>query len=242
MANGATTATVTAVSNALSCGTKLAVRHRTVFHYGGAVRDSSNVLHLEPRTFPFQKTLSAFIKVLPATRLKRFDDLFQNITHLFELSREHDKLEIESSIKVQNLQLFLADQSFSEGFSSYDDPQIEERIWPYLQESKWVSKHSEIWRQAVDLTMHTEAIYEKVFALMLWVKNSFTYQPGSTDVNTHLEQVFEMKSGVYQDFTHVMLGMCRSLGIPARYASGYIYNGPRDTLVGAQASHAFASA
>jgi transglutaminase-like putative cysteine protease len=52
-------------------------------------------------------------------------------------------------------------------------------------------------------------------------------------------EVLEQKAGVCQDFAHVMLGMCRALKIPARYVSGYIYNGPSGTLAGAQASHAW---
>ena len=75
-------------------GTRLSVLHRTTFLYQTAVTESVNTLHLEPRTFPFQKTLSAVIRILPATRLKRFTDLFQNITHHFEVSAGHLKLEI----------------------------------------------------------------------------------------------------------------------------------------------------
>ena len=54
-----------------------------------------------------------------------------------------------------------------------------------------------------------------------------------------MAEVIEKRSGVCQDFTHVMLGMCRSLKIPARYVSGYLYNGPTDELEGSQASHAW---
>ena len=42
-----------------------------------------------------------------------------------------------------------------------------------------------------------------------------------------------------QDFAHVMIAMCRSLKVPARYVSGYLYNGPKQLLRGAQASHAW---
>ena len=62
---------------------------------------------------------------------------------------------------------------------------------------------------------------------------------GTTGVSTQVEESFQMRRGVCQDFTHVMLAMCRAVGVAARYASGYLYNGPRDTLVGAQASHAW---
>jgi transglutaminase-like putative cysteine protease len=219
---------------------KLSVFHRTVFHYGMPVTHSVNTLHLEPRTFPYQKTIGALIRVIPATRVRRFTDLFQNITHHFELPGAHSKLEIESRIKVHNLPLDISAASRAATMAGYGDSSVRELIWPYLQESRWVSRHPEVWRQAVDVAGPFTAVFDQANALMEWIYREFRYEPGVTSVNTHLEEAFQMRRGVCQDFTHVMLGLCRAVGIPARYASGYLYNGPRDTLVGAQASHAWA--
>jgi transglutaminase-like putative cysteine protease len=220
-------------------GMKLAVFHRTAFHYASPVTQSINTLHLEPRTFPYQKTLSALIRVIPATRVKRFTDLFQNITHHFELPSPHTRLEIESRIKVHNLPLDISQASREATLAGLGDPSIREQTWQYLQESRWVSRHPEVWRQAVDIASGLTSIYDQAFAMMSWVHREFRYEPGSTSVNTHLEDAFALRCGVCQDFTHVMLGLCRAVGIPARYASGYLYNGPKDSLVGAQASHAW---
>lgn len=221
-------------------GMKLAVFHRTAFYYGSSVINSINTLHLEPRTFPYQKTLSALIRVVPATRVKRFTDLFQNITHHFELLGPHERLEIESRIRVHNLPLDISAQSREATGVGFGDPSIREQIWPYLQDSRWVSRHPEVWREALDITNGIPSVFGQATALMQWIFREFRYEPGATNVNTHLEEAFRMRHGVCQDFTHVLLGLCRSIGIPARYASGYLYNGPRDTLVGAQASHAWA--
>jgi transglutaminase-like putative cysteine protease len=218
---------------------KLSVRHRTTFHYASPVTQSINTLHLEPRTFPYQKTISALIRVIPATRVRKFTDLFQNITHHFELPAAHVRLEIESRIKVHNLPLDISGASREATLGSYDDPSIRELTWPYLQESHWVSRHPEVWRQAIDITSSSNSVFEKAGALMAWIHREFRYEAGVTSASTHLEEAFAMRCGVCQDFTHVMLGLCRSVGIPARYASGYLYNGPRDSLVGAQASHAW---
>lgn len=219
---------------------KLSVVHRTVFHYGGAVTDSINELHLEPRTFPFQKTISSLIRVLPATRLSKFQDLFQNTTHHFELLKPHTRLEIESRIKVHNLPLYVPDEARRAGKDEYRSSAVRERTWLYMNESARVMFRPEIWRQAVDITFAAESYFDKATEIMNWVHTEFRYEPGSTDVTTHLDQCFAERRGVCQDFTHVMLGLCRSIGIPARYASGYLYNGPRDHLIGAQASHAWA--
>jgi transglutaminase-like putative cysteine protease len=221
-------------------GPKFRIIHRTVFEYATEVTDSVNTLHLEPRTFPFQRTISAIVKVLPATRMRRFSDLFENITHHFELSSPHQRLEIESRIRIQNLPLEVPESSRNAVLGEYHGDDIPERTWAYLQESRFVSRHPEIWRQAIDITRDAgAAVFPQAVAIMQWVHREFRYQAGSTHVNTHLEEAFALRRGVCQDFTHVMLGLCRAVGIPARYASGYLYNGPRDHLVGAQASHAW---
>jgi len=239
----ATTATATVIDTAAppstGTGAKLAVLHRTTFHYAAPVTHSLNTLHLEPQTFPYQKTLSSLIRVLPATRLRRFTDLFQNHTHHFELPEPHARLEIESRLRVHNLPLDISQAGRTAGREEFAGMVVHERIWPYLQESNRVRQSPEIWRQAVDVTCGLAAVYEQACALMEWIHREFRYEPGATGVKAHLEESFALKRGVCQDFTHVMVGMCRSVGVPARYASGYLYNGPRDSLVGAQASHAW---
>ncbi len=224
---------------ALAEGTRLAVMHRTTFHYGAPVRDSVNTLRLEPRTFPYQKTISTLVRVLPATRLRRFTDLFQNVTHHFELPEPHSKLEIESRIRVHNLPLVFPAESFTATAEQYLESTIHERIWPYLHESPRVSRSPEVWRQALDVTAGLVSVHDQARAIMEWIHKEFRYEPGVTGVKAHLLESFNLRCGVCQDFTHIMLGMCRAIGIPARYASGYLYNGPKDTLVGAQASHAW---
>jgi len=217
----------------------LAVTHQTLFDYQGLVRDSVNVLHLEPRNFPKQQTLDVLINVLPATKLHRFDDLFGNITHHFEISREHQKLEIESRVTVQTYPLDISDMGMNGRPDLLAKADIHEATWQYMNSSQWVSVNPDIWKQALDLTSDHESLYSKALAIMEWIHNEFEYASGVTDVDTHVEPVFELRKGVCQDFTHVMLGLCRAVGVPARYASGYLYNGPSDTLKGAQASHAW---
>jgi transglutaminase-like putative cysteine protease len=239
-ATTATTVTEPAGTTPAGAGTRLAVLHRTSFFYGAPVALSVNTLRLEPRTFPYQKTLAALVRVLPATRLRRFTDLFQNVTHHFELPEPHLKLEIESRIRVHNLPLIIPAAGRSgTGEEDFEIPEVRERIWPFLQDSNRVSQLPDVWRQAVDVTYGLAAVFDKASAVMEWIHREFRYEPGATGVKAHLSESFALRRGVCQDFTHVMLGMCRAVGVPARYASGYLYNGPKDSLVGAQASHAW---
>ena len=222
-----------------SGGTKFSVRHRTEFHYNNWIVGNANTVHLEPRDFLFQKTLSSVVKVIPATRVIRFSDLFRNVTHVYEIGTQHKRMVVESNIRVMNLPLVLPNEGYSGGMDFFQDPGIQDRCWEFLQESRWVSLNTDIWKQAVDVTESEQAVFEKAAAIMRWIHSEFTYEPGVTDAETHLEIAFELRKGVCQDFAHVMLGMCRTLGIPARYASGYIYTGGGDSLVGDQASHAW---
>jgi transglutaminase-like putative cysteine protease len=73
---------------------------------------------------------------------------------------------------------------------------------------------------------------------MQFVHGQFAYTPRATTVHTHMRDVLRERRGVCQDFAHVLLGMCRAVRIPARYASGYLYNGGGG-LAGTEASHAW---
>jgi transglutaminase-like putative cysteine protease len=76
------------------------------------------------------------------------------------------------------------------------------------------------------------------------IHDEFTFDPTATTVSTPVMEVFQQKRGVCQDFAHLMLSCMRSLGLPARYMSGYILTRPppgKKRLVGADASHAWVS-
>ena len=220
-------------------GVAFSVRHRTEFHYSDWIVGNANTLHLEPRDFHFQKTTGSVVKVLPATRLTRSADGFGNITHHYEIGTQHKRMVVESQIRVRNLPLFITNEGYSGGMGFYGIPGIAEKFGAYLTESRWVSFSPEIRKHAADVTHSEDAVFEKAAAIMRWINAEFTYEAGVTDAETHPDIALQLRKGVCQDFAHVMLGMCRSLGIPARYASGYIYTGGENALLGAQASHAW---
>ena len=83
---------------------------------------------------------------------------------------------------------------------------------------------TDLWRDAVAIGRH---IYK-----------NFTYTPNFTTVNTKPSEVLATRRGVCQDFAHLMLGMCRSMNIPARYVSGYFFN-PQRQEKEIEASHAW---
>jgi transglutaminase-like putative cysteine protease len=106
----------------------------------------------------------------------------------------------------------------------------------YLWESPYVPFLAELSAYAQPVFAPGLPIIEAVRALNRRIHNDFSYSPKSTSVETPLAEVLSKRRGVCQDFAHVMIGALRSVGIAARYVSGYIPSGQ-----GAEASHAWAS-
>src|SRR5581483_5783690 len=83
-------------------------------------------------------------------------------------------------------------------------------------------------------------LVERLDALSAHINRSFEYRPQTTDVYTGVDEVIKLRSGVCQDFAHLFISVCRALGVPCRYVSGYIHSGAGRQ--GAGASHAWAEA
>jgi len=218
---------------------KLHVIHRTRYEYSAAVIESFNETRLQPTSVDGQSCDSFLLKVLPSTRLSHYLDFYMNCVHFFELPEPHTSLSIESNSTVTTVSHTLPPDQVTVPMSRLEECLAMEQCYDFLQSSKHVDTGSAIWRLAVDATMGEQDAWQAAVRVMRFIHSEFEYEPASTTVNTPVAEVIEERKGVCQDFTHVMLGMCRSLKIPARYVSGYLYNGPLDELEGAQASHAW---
>ncbi|MCB1232021.1 MAG: transglutaminase family protein [Verrucomicrobiae bacterium] len=217
------------------------VHHRTEYHYSAVVSESVNELRLCPPTTLWQECEHSFISVLPACRLTHYEDLNQNRIHHFEIARAHDRLVIDSRTQVLTKPKVDFD-SLPYGFHHDDLPRcrFSEICYPYLQDSSYIERTPEIWRQAIDIQSDSVDVFQTSYAIMEHIFREYRYQSGSTNVSTHSREVIEHRKGVCQDFAHAMVALCRSIGIPARYVSGYFFDGTRDHhLRGSEASHAW---
>ena len=218
---------------------KLHVTHRTRYEYAVAVVESFNETRLQPISADGQVCESFLLKVLPTTRLSHYLDFYLNCVHFFEIPEPHHSLSIESNAVVSTSSDVLPPGQATVPVSRLEECQVMEQCYDFLQSSKYVEMESGVWRLAVDATMGEGDAWQSAVKIMQFVHSEFGYEPETTTVHTPIAEVIEKRKGVCQDFTHVMLGMCRSVKIPARYVSGYLYNGPLDELEGAQASHAW---
>jgi len=217
---------------------RLEVVHRTLYSYASPVRDSFNELRVRPLTDDRQECESFLLRVFPPVRLRHYVDLHANHVAFFDLNEPHTRLEIECRSQVRTQ---APEPVAGPGFPLARAPECVklESCHEYLQPSRYVDQTPEAWRLALDAVAGEEDLWLAACRVSSKVHAELAYVPGATTVKTKASEALEKRGGVCQDFAHVMLSMCRALGIPTRYVSGYLYNGPRELLRGAQASHAW---
>ena len=201
---------------------KYDILHRTRYAYASSVRDSFNDVRLQPMPIPEQTVESFLLKVLPAARLTHFKDFYSNWVNHFEVLEPHSYLLIEAQSRViTHPPAPLAAEALC-SFERMGEAANVERCFDYLQASRFVELSPEAWRLALDATEGVRDVWLSVLAVMKHVHGFLKYEPNSTHVHTHMNEVLKDRRGVCQDFAHLMLGLCRSLKIPARYVSGYL--------------------
>lgn len=202
---------------------KWQILHRTQYTYASPVSESFNEVRLHPVTNEWQQVNDFLLKVLPATRLRHHRDFYSNIVHHFDIPEPHTSLLVESIAHVTTRPApALADGETPFPLARIGEAAREPRVFDFLQESRFVDLSPETWRMALDATHEATDTWQAAQAVMHFVHRHLKYEPQSTHVHTHMSDVLRAGRGVCQDFAHVMLGLCRSLKIPALYVSGYL--------------------
>jgi transglutaminase-like putative cysteine protease len=219
---------------------KLRVFHRTRFLYAAPVRESFNEARLQPLVTARQACHSFELKISPRAQVQSFPDFYRNTVHQFEVTQPHTELVIEAASVVTTSDAPELPVDAATGKLGLMTPQAQaERCYDYLQPSTYVDVNADLTRLAREVTAGETDAWHAAQLILAYVHREFQYQPATTNSHTHMREVLQSRAGVCQDFSHVMLGLCRSLQLPARYVSGYLFNGPADQLKGAQASHAW---
>jgi transglutaminase-like putative cysteine protease len=226
------------------------VTHRTAYSYEKPVSSSYGQLHMLPRELPTQRCSSASVDVDPEPELYRERiDFFGNRAAYFALHEPHRHLSVTvtSVVEVQEraaeLSLF-GQQPWEEVRDVVAGDDIPHEAVQYVLDSPRIAA-SEVYREyAAAAFKPGQGVFEAVAALCSQIYSDFEYKPGSTSVTTPLERAFTNRRGVCQDFAHLGIACLRSLGLPARYVSGYLETDPppgRPKLIGADGSHAWLS-
>jgi transglutaminase-like putative cysteine protease len=221
------------------------VTHNTRFRYESPVSRCLNEVHLTPRLLPSQQVQRTSIQVEPAPDfLRHRKDYFANDVSTFSVIDVDHKLTITANSVVEvdfeadeMESAFLWEDARDVIAAAVDESCLEASEFLYY--SPYVPPVSEMMNFVRDTFAPGRPLIEAAAELSHRIYSEFKYDPKSTSIDMPLGDVLKNRRGVCQDFAHVMIGALRSLGLAARYVSGYVRGGSQ--FQGAQASHAWVS-
>jgi transglutaminase-like putative cysteine protease len=231
---------------------RLHIVHETLYRYSSPVLLSQQLLHLTPRALPWQTCNAHRISVEPtAGEIAEREDYYGNRTLHLLLAVPHEALlvraESEVSTRPRSQAVLAAPRIAWEAvrarLHALDLPPLVEPA-EFLYESPHVERSRDLADYAVKSFTSRRGMLESAVDLARRIHKDFKFDRTATSVSTPLKQVLKERRGVCQDFAHLMIGCLRSIGLAARYVSGYILTAPpsgRARLIGADASHAWAS-
>ncbi|MCH9806680.1 MAG: transglutaminase family protein [Alphaproteobacteria bacterium] len=224
------------------------ITHRTSYEYTSPVIQSNHLLHLAPREITNQRVVrqNLIIEPAPAWRSDR-TDYFGNPMTLISVEEEHSKLSVTSLSEIEVSVVEKPEFKNSVPWESVAGgaETLPAEISQYACASQYAAASPELYDFARVSFTDGAPLLESARHLMERIYKEFRFDNSTTDVSTPVQQVLEQKSGVCQDFAHLMIASIRSLGLPARYVSGYILTHPPEgqvKLEGSDASHAWVSA
>jgi transglutaminase-like putative cysteine protease len=229
--------------------TPFVVRHVTAYQYERPMSTSQMIGHLVPRTTTTQRVESCEITTDPGAAHRRTHvDAFGNLVSYMSFDDPHERLVVtaDSVVEVDDPEAPTADISTGEAIALLDQRPAEHdelAHWCRLA-SPMVPLSDELRDYAAPSFPPDGGVVAGLRELSARIFRDFEFDPHATDVATPIHEVLGLRRGVCQDFAHLAVGSVRSMGLPARYVSGYLETSapPGYTkLVGADASHAWCS-
>ncbi len=229
---------------------KYRVTHVTRYDYSKPVSLCHNQAHLKLRHQPGQNRFASQVRVDPTPAVSReFRDFFDNPVNYFAVQQPHTQLTVTAVSEVDVNSCTLQDETRATWSWQRIREAAQAEAWTNAPSSRIFALDSPYVRRSQDLADYAAASFpeertylDAVHDLMHRIYSDFTYDPQFTEIATPLDEVLEHKRGVCQDFAHLAIGCLRSLGLPARYVSGYLETLPppgKPKLRGADASHAW---
>jgi transglutaminase-like putative cysteine protease len=228
------------------------IRHKTTFTYEDVVSVSHHVLHLAPRRHVRQRTLETSMRIDPPPAVDSDGrDYFGNLVHYLTVQEPHERLVVDARSRVEvAARPDELDLAGSEPWESVRDLLAEAgdqallNTYEFAFDSPYAAANDEVQDYALDSFRPGRPILEAAMDLTARIYREFEYRGGVSDVSTPVRDVMRMRKGVCQDFAHLEAACLRSLGLAARYVSGYLLTHPpagQEKLVGSDASHAWIS-
>lgn len=241
-----------------TAGAEFLVEHDTEYTYASQVAFAQHLAHLTPLSAPGQQVREFTLDIDPApARRQTARDTFGNERTYFSLAVAHEALRVRTRSRVLLTPRFDAvDPQASPAWEQVRESLLYVAGSPFVPAAEFTFRsafvtYDEALQEYAALSFPPgRAVLAGAVDLMHRIHDDFRYDATSTDVATPMLEAFAARAGVCQDFSHVMIGCLRSLGLAAGYVSGYLYTQPRFAsggsggpapVVGADASHAWVS-
>jgi transglutaminase-like putative cysteine protease len=228
------------------------VEHETRYAHTSGVSTSQHVAYLTPRPLARQRVPSHALVIdpAPASSAQRVD-YFGNIVSQFAILTPYDELTVLAQSVVEvSAPAASIDPEGGEAWQGVRDALSYGRGAPYKDASEfgfpspYIAVGPELAAFALGSFPTQRPLVAAAIDLMHRIHEEFTFDPEATTVATPVTRVLAERRGVCQDFAHLQIACLRSLGLAARYVSGYLVTEPpagQPRLVGADASHAWLS-
>jgi transglutaminase-like putative cysteine protease len=204
------------------------VVHRTGFRYSSPVQASYNEVRMLPVKDETQLVFNSKLEIRPHPASHEYQDYFGTRVVMFEVLEPHEELEIVSTTTVE-----LRDQGEPEASMDWDQLAIHIERNLDLRDAVTLSKRTAVPADLAKFAKKwaaTASPAETAAAICAHIHKTMKYQFGVTGVQSNASEAWSNKVGVCQDFTHLALGAMRSVGIPARYVSGYLHPQPNPEI------------
>lgn len=221
---------------------KFKIRHITKYTYENMVRDSANQIMLYPIKDSHQQIIQHNISITGNPMVDVYFDPYGNQVGTFTHAKPHNELIIDSRLIVETFPHPAADDSTPQELQWLELATLKQQLEfvDFLRQERYESFAE------VEGVIETER-YKNYTPLATakhfcdYIYKNFEYKKGITTVESTIDEVWKLRSGVCQDFAHILLVMLRNINIPARYVSGYICP-KKNGMRGEGATHAWVEA
>lgn len=227
----------------------LQVTHQTHYHYLPDVETAQHMAYLEPRAHAGQSVCSHRLQISPTPEQElNSSDVYGNKRCFFSLQVPHADLTVVSHSLVSTQAHAQPESKVPweverEHFRYQVGGQFDAAV-EFVYDSPFVPRSAEFVDYASPCFVPGTSVLQATVELMRRIHEDFAFDSRSTEINTPARVALAQRRGVCQDFAHIMLACLRSMGLPARYVSGYLLTTPPpgvEKLVGSDATHAWVS-
>lgn len=228
---------------------KLLITHETVYDYQPVVETAQHMAYLTPRDDDHQQLIGHTLIITPEPAHRSVtSDVFGNKRSFFSLQQPHRQLSVVATSKVQTcasrLPGNLVDWESTRERFRYRAGNAFDPANEFVFASPMAPSQPEFADYARASFPPGQSLLLAALDVMHRIHHDFTYESQSTEVNTPAAQALVQRKGVCQDFAHIFIACLRSLGLAARYVSGYLLTAPPPGMArlrGSDASHAWGS-